>query len=80
MPLYVSFCDSNNDPTYAAADEVVLVDSDGTGENPCAGPGVRRTVSVLPMGSQEIRDFADIMGWTVQEVNGKLVLDTGTLA
>jgi hypothetical protein len=77
--IYISLEDSKSDPTYTYADNAILVESDVKGENPCVGPGVRRTVSVLPMGSQEIRDFADIMGWTVQEVNGKLVLDTGTL-
>lgn len=77
MGVYVSFDDSPSDPTYSFADAVVLVESDGTGDNPCVGEGVKRIVPVLPSTDADIRAFADIMGWGVGMDNeGQLILYT----
>lgn len=77
MGVYVSFDDSNNDPTYTFADSAVLIESDGEGENPCVGAGVKRIVPVLPSSDAEIRAFASIMGWGVGTDNeGQLILYT----
>ncbi len=83
MPLFVSFQDSNSDPTYALSDDVLLVESDATDDddNPCVGRSVRRTAPVAPMTATEIQAFASIMGWAVETDNdGNLVLYPGVTA
>jgi hypothetical protein len=79
MPLFVSFQDSSTDPTYALADDVVLVESsDDDDNNPCVGRSVRRTAPVAPMTAEEIRAFAMVMGWSWEtHRDGTLVLSTG---
>jgi hypothetical protein len=76
MALFVSFQDDSTDPTFASADESVLVDSrDEDADNPCVGRSVRRTAPVAPRTADEIEAFAAVMGWTVETDNqGNLVL------
>ena len=77
MNVFACFNDSDHDPTYTSADAVTLVVSDGTGDNPCVGAGVKRVVPALPSNDADIRAFADIMGWGVGEDNeGQLILYT----
>lgn len=79
MPLYISFNDSSNDPTYIDADCAMLVDSPGNGgySNPCVHKDAQ-SVSVLPSSEIEIRAFADMLGWAVETDNeGQLVIYTG---
>lgn len=78
MTIYVSFDESDNDPTYANANSVILVESNDTGENPCVGEAVKRVAPILPDNSVEIRAFASIMGWDVGVDNdGQIILYTG---
>lgn len=82
MALFVSFQDSDNDPTFAPSGDAVLVDSrDDDAYNPCVGRGVRRTAPCVPRTADEIEAFASVMGWAVETDNdGNLVLYPGVRA
>jgi len=78
--IFVSLEDSSHDPTYASADDVVVVDSsiDVSEGNPCVGEGVKKLAPVLPSTLDEIRAYASIIGWSVEFDNeGQMVLYTG---
>jgi hypothetical protein len=78
--VYVSFNDSIHDPTYTSAEGVLLVESASTEQNPCASGHTYREVSVMPRTLEEVRVFADIMGWSVEtDHEGQVVLYTGIL-
>ncbi|NDB82600.1 MAG: hypothetical protein EB127_07645 [Alphaproteobacteria bacterium] len=78
MALYVSFNDSKVDPTYASADEALLVSgSDNADNNPCVN-GDPISVPVMPKGYEEIVTYANLIGWGVGYDNdGQLILYTG---
>jgi len=82
MALFVSFQDSDNDPTFAPGTSAVLVDSrDDDAYNPCVGSAVRRTAPVAPRTADEIEAFASVMGWAVEHDNeGNLVIYPGVRA
>jgi hypothetical protein len=65
--VFVSFNDSNYDPTYSPVEEASLVLSKSTGddENPCAGSVVEHTAPILPRTEAEAQAFAAILGWQV---------------
>jgi hypothetical protein len=74
---YVAFDDSSHDPTYASLEDAYFVvthsDNSGMG-NPCVENC--DWVSVAPNNHDELRRYAEVMGWEVQDQNGKLVLIT----
>ena len=72
MGLYVAFDDSKTDPTYTSVEEAYLVDHDNP-DDLSSG----EWVPVLPSFPDEIRQWAALAGFTVTEVNGKLVIETG---
>jgi hypothetical protein len=78
MGLYVCFDDSDSDPTYSPASAAYLVEGDNTnGGNPCSLQNSKRAVSVIPQTFEEIRDFADFMGWDAgMDAMGNVVLYT----
>lgn len=78
MGIYVCFDDSDSNPTYSAASAAYLVEGDSAnGDNPCSLANSKRTVSVLPDSAEEIREFADFMGWDVlTDEKGQLVIYT----
>jgi len=81
MPLFVSFQDDDVDPTFAYADEAILVDARDDDDNPCVGPGVRRTAHLVPRTAAEIKVFASVLGWSVETgSDGNLVLYPGVSA
>jgi hypothetical protein len=72
---YVAFDDSSTDPTYTSLESAYLVVSDyRVSGNPCVENC--DWVSVAPNTFDELRRYAEIMGWEVKEENGKLVLVT----
>lgn len=73
---YVAFDDSDNDPTYASLDDAYFVvsHSDSGMGNPCVENC--QWVSVAPNNHDELRRYAEVMGWEVREDNGRLVLVT----
>lgn len=71
---FVAFDDSSTDPTYTSLESAYLVISDYRGNgNPCVDGD---WVSVAPNTHDELRRYAEIMGWELQDQNGKLVLVT----
>ncbi|NBT35737.1 MAG: hypothetical protein EBT03_09415 [Betaproteobacteria bacterium] len=76
--LYISFDDSNSDPTYCGADVCLLVEATEGDGNPCASP--TRCVPVIPVSPEEIALWAEMVGWQVTVVDGEIVLRTGTAA
>lgn len=74
--LYVSFDDSNTDPTYANADSVYLVDAPSSEDgNPCVSDNAR-TIPLFPSNKADLQTFAEFFGWEVREENGKMVIVT----
>lgn len=75
--IYIAFDDSTTNPTYALAGSAFFVGADGdTAEgNPCASPDAT-WLPVLPENSDELKAWAEMMGWTLETVDGKLVVHT----
>ena len=80
MGFYVCFDDSDSDPTYSPASSAYLVEGDNAnGGNPCSFANSKKTVSVLPQTPNEIREFANFMGWDVgMDNDGQLIIYTNT--
>lgn len=72
MALYVSFNDSHTDPTYSNADSCVLVRSNLQFGNPCAEN--ESSVPLIPVTEDEIKAWAEMMGWDCKMINGALHL------
>ena len=72
--LYVSFDDSSHDPTYSFADACLLVEAPESDGNPCTTPA--RTAPLIPSSAKELRRWAEMLGWTVEESNGQLIVRT----
>lgn len=77
--LFVSFDDSDNDPTYASADTVYLVLADvNVDENPCVGEGVMAKCPIIPVTPEEAVAFAHMLGFTIKyNDDGEVVIKTG---
>jgi hypothetical protein len=75
MNQYVSFGDSENDPTYALAEDCFLVNgSESVDENPCVG---FEKIPLLPNTADKLKKFAAFMGWAVEYDNdNRLVIYT----
>ena len=84
---FVAFDDSATDPTYTSLESAYLVvsdyhgvsdDDDDDGDQGNGNPCVENCdwVSVAPNNHDELRRYAEIMGWELQDQNGKLVLVT----
>jgi hypothetical protein len=81
--LFLSFNDDGQDPTYALADEALLVSSipSDQDENPCVGPNVIARVPALPKSPDEIKAFANLLGWKVEyDSDNRLLINTGLVA
>jgi len=77
--VFVSFDDSDNDPTYASADTVYLVLADGDfDENPCVGEGVMAKCPIIPVTAEEAVSLANILGFSAKRnEDGEIVFYTG---
>ena len=72
---FVAFDDSSTDPTYTSLESAYLVVSDHrVSGNPCVENC--DWVSVAPNTADELQRYAEIMGWELQDQNGRLVLVT----
>lgn len=78
MALYVCFDDSVHNPTYIDADSAFLIESDVEEGNPCGEGLTKVEVHVMPKYPEEIRLFADLMGWKIEtDSDGQIILHTG---
>lgn len=78
MAFYVCLDDNAINPTYTVANKAFLIESNEENYNPCARNFTKREVSVMPKNIDDLKIFADIMGWSVETDNdGQVILYTG---
>ena len=74
--LFIAFDDSSSDPTYTSLSCAFLVEaSDDSEGNPCGSPNAKWTPAI-PGNAEELRTWAELLGWTLEARDGKLMVVT----